>query len=144
MPAIIRQSNLTFGVLTMPARAVFPPLFIAERSARLTAQLKSLFEQEGFPVVGHAATAAAAIHGILKTMPRAVILDLALEQGSGLDVIKRIHPNYPWIDFVAVCGHEPQQVYAERALALGARHYFDKYLQLPEAVEAVRAMRLGA
>lgn len=76
-------------------------------------------------VVGHAATADAAIRDILESKPDLVVLDLHLGDGSGFDVLRAVHPRAPGIEFYMLSNFsaDPYRQLAER---LGALGFFDK------------------
>ena len=79
----------------------------------------------GACVVGHAATAQAAIAAILAERPDIVLLDLSLAEGSGFDVLRAVRDQAPEVDFYMLSNYaaDPYRQLAER---LGARGYFDK------------------
>jgi DNA-binding NarL/FixJ family response regulator len=79
----------------------------------------------GARLVGEAACAREAIAGILRTRPRAVLLDLNLGGPTGLDVLRAIHARLPDTVFVVLSNHsEPQ--YRKACAAAGAAHFLDK------------------
>ena len=79
----------------------------------------------GVDVVGSAATPAAAIAGVLSARPDCVLLDYQLEGGTGLEVLRAVHPKAPEIVFVVLTNHVQPQ-YRRACLAAGARHFLDK------------------
>ena len=90
-------------------------------------------------VVGHAATADAAICEILENKPDLVVLDLHLAEGSGFDVLRAVHPRAPGIEFYMLSNFsaDPYRQLAER---LGALGFFDKSKEF-ERVRDVVAKR---
>jgi DNA-binding NarL/FixJ family response regulator len=79
----------------------------------------------GVDVVGDAGTPADAIAGILRTRPDCVLLDYQLDRGTGLDVLRAVHPQAPDIIFVVLTNHANPQ-YCRACLDAGARFFFDK------------------
>ena len=79
----------------------------------------------GARVVGHAATADAAIDAILAAPPDAVVLDIQLEKGSGFDVLRSVREAHPEIS-VYVLTNFANEAYRSAATRLGARGFFDK------------------
>lgn len=79
----------------------------------------------GVDVVGSAGTPAAAIAGVLSTRPDCVLLDYQLDGGTGLEVLRAVHPQAPEIVFVVLTNHAQPQ-YRRACLAAGARHFLDK------------------
>jgi DNA-binding NarL/FixJ family response regulator len=70
-------------------------VFLVEDSPMLRAVLRAHIEHMGGIVVGEAAGEAAAVSGIKALRPDIAIVDLGLEDGHGLDVIraaKRVRP----------------------------------------------------
>ena len=79
----------------------------------------------GVDVVGSAATPADAIAGVLSARPDCVLLDYQLDGGTGLEVLRAVHPQAPDIVFVVLTNHAQPQ-YRRACLAAGARHFLDK------------------
>ena len=79
----------------------------------------------GVDVVGSAGTPADAIAGVLSVRPDCVLLDYQLDGGTGLEVLRAVHPQAPEIVFVVLTNHAQPQ-YRRACLAAGARHFLDK------------------
>src|SRR5437763_1444504 len=78
-------------------------VYIVDDSAAIRERIAKLVEGiEGVGVVGQAASANDAIHGILHTRPSSVLLDLKLLGSSGLEVLRTVHPLDPRIVFVVL------------------------------------------
>jgi DNA-binding NarL/FixJ family response regulator len=75
--------------------------------------------------VGRAGDVPAAVIGIQKMKPDAVILDLHMPGGSGLDVLRAIRSDHPDL-YVLVCTNYPYPEYREECLAAGANLFLDK------------------
>ena len=72
-------------------QAVTLTVFLVEDSLAIRARLAETIRSiDGTRLVGEAGTVGAAIAGIRSSHPGAVILDLQLEDGSGLDVLKDV------------------------------------------------------
>lgn len=106
---------------------------------RLAAMLQAL---PGTEVVGHASGADGAIRDILAAMPHLVLLDVALAQGSGFDVLRAVRPSAPQIDFYLLSNYAAYP-YRQLAETLGARGFFDKSKEF-ERVREVIARRAAA
>jgi len=107
-------------------------IFLVEDSPLLAQRLKRLIaEIPGADVVGEAATAAAAIRGILQAAPDVALVDLNLAEGSGFDVLRALRARLPEVDFYMLSNFSeyPYQQLAER---LGAAGYFDKSRDLDQ------------
>jgi two-component system response regulator DevR len=87
--------------------------------------LELLVEIDGVDVVGDAGTPGDAIAGILETRPDCVVLDYQLSRGTGLDVLRTVHPQAPDIVFVVLTNHATPQ-HRHACLEAGARFFFDK------------------
>jgi len=85
----------------------------------------SLGELAGVRIAGETDTAKDAIEAILRDRPDAVVLDLQLAAGSGIDVLRRVHAKAPEIVFIVLTQNAGQQ-YRRAALEAGARHFLDK------------------
>lgn len=106
---------------------------IRERMCGLLAGL------DGVEVAGEAATAAAAISGILDTHPDAVLLDLHLAAGSGIDVLRTVHPQAPGIVFIVVTNLSHSQ-YRATCLEAGASHFIDKSTEMDDLSPLLAAL----
>lgn len=70
-------------------------------------------------------TSHAAIEGILRTRPDAVILDIHLIGGSGIEVLRKIRPREPGIVFI-VLTNDPEPQYRKVCMQAGANYFLDK------------------
>jgi DNA-binding NarL/FixJ family response regulator len=118
---------------TAPAAGANPlSVFLVEDSApireRITEMLAAI---DGVRMSGTADTAAAACSAILAERPHTVILDLRLAQGSGIDVLRRVHPLAPEIEFLVLTNFATPQ-YRDICLNSGASHFIDKSTEIGE------------
>jgi DNA-binding NarL/FixJ family response regulator len=117
-------------------------VFLVEDSAPIVARLKDLLAAvPGVSVVGHAATADAAIAAIPAERPDIVLLDLALADGTtGFDVLRALRPGMPETGFYMLSNHaaDPYRQLAER---LGARGFFDKTRDIERVRDLLGAKR---
>jgi DNA-binding NarL/FixJ family response regulator len=101
-------------------------VFIADDSRVVVERLAGLLEEvPGAQLVGQASDVPAAVFGIQKMKPDAVILDLHMPGGSGLDVLRAIRTSLPDL-FVLICTNYPYPEYREQCLAAGANLFLDK------------------
>lgn len=101
-------------------------IFLVEDSDVIRAHLRdALSTLAGAEVLGEAHGQDDAIAGIAATQPDAVILDLTLAQGNGVEVLRRIRPLYPALRIVVLTNRTEAQ-YRNRCLALGADLFLDK------------------
>ena len=84
-----------------------------------------------------------AIEGILSARPDAVVLDIQLQGGSGLEVIRAVRARAPEIAFVILTGH-PNPRYRMAFAREGARAFLDKcseFEQISTEILAASALR---
>ena len=124
---------------TAPAR-----VFLADDSGPIRARVAALLGAHALSVVGEAATPQACIAGILASQPQVVVLDIQLEGGTGLEVLRAIRQAAPGIAFV-VFSNNAGPAYRKRYLGEGADAFLDKssdFERLPGAIAEARARHL--
>lgn len=105
--------------------------------------LAALIESEpDLSVCGEAASGKEALELISVKRPHVVIVDLTLEDGDGLDVIKAIKARHPEIPALVLSMHD-EIVYAERSLKAGAKGYVSKQQLDDTVLHAVRSVLAG-
>lgn len=123
---------------SMPQRTSPTKVFLADDSALIRNRVAAMLAGGQIDVVGQAETPRACIDGILATRPDVVVLDVQLDGGQGLEVLKAVHPAVPRIAFV-VFSNNSGPAYRKRYLDAGAVRFLDKsseFDQLPGAVAA--------
>jgi DNA-binding NarL/FixJ family response regulator len=101
-------------------------VFIADDSKVVVERLADLLKEvPGIQLVGRANDVPQAIHSILETKPDAVILDLQMPGGSGLDVLRAIRQTHPLLQ-VLICTNFPYPQYRQECIAAGANFFLDK------------------
>ena len=101
-------------------------VFIADDSAVVVERLADLLEEvPGTQLVGQAGDVPGAVSGIQQMKPDALILDLQMPGGSGLDVLRAIRTNYPRL-YVLICTNYPYPQYREVCMTAGADFFLDK------------------
>jgi DNA-binding NarL/FixJ family response regulator/two-component sensor histidine kinase len=123
-----------------PARKM---LLLVDDHPILRRGLTALIESEpGFAVSGAAGTRLAALKAIAKSQPDLVIVDLALGDDDGLDLVKEIKARYPKVPSLVLSMHD-EEVYAERALSAGALGYVVKQEVDETVLGAIRRVLAG-
>jgi DNA-binding NarL/FixJ family response regulator len=123
-----------------PARKT---LLLVDDHPILRRGLTALIESEpGFAVSGAAGTRVAALEAIAKSQPDLVIVDLALGDDDGLDLVKEIKARYPKVPSLVLSMHD-EEVYAERALSAGALGYVAKQAVDETVLGAIRRVLGG-
>jgi DNA-binding NarL/FixJ family response regulator len=110
-------------------------LFIVEdSSAVLERILRSIADVPNVSVVGSAMDVAHAIVGLDELHPDALILDLHLPGGSGLDVLRSVRPSNPDMQ-VLVFTNFAAEPYRRAAMDAGADEFIDKNADFPKVRE---------
>ena len=110
-------------------------LFIVEDSQPILERLlRSISGLEGVELVGSAVDVAPAIAGVAQTHPDALILDLHLPSGNGLDVLRAVRALEPAMQ-VLVFTNFAADAYRSAAMAMGANEFLDKNADFPKVRE---------
>jgi DNA-binding NarL/FixJ family response regulator len=99
-------------------------------------------EELDFEVCGQAGSARAALDLIGKLSPRIAVVDLSLEGGSGLELIKDIKAQHPKVDALVLSMHD-EALYAERAMRAGAAGYIMKREATSKVLDALHTVLAG-
>lgn len=101
-------------------------VFIADDSSAIVARLADLLrEVPGVELVGQAGNVPEATRGVHIMNPDALILDLQMPGGSGLDVLRAVRVDHPYLQ-VLICTNYPYREYREECLSAGANFFLDK------------------
>ena len=101
-------------------------VFIADDSLIVREHLVTMLEElAGIEVVGQAENVAEAISAIRILKPDAVILDIRMPGGSGIDVLQNIKQDDLAV-LVIVLTNYPYPVYRQKCLQAGADFFLDK------------------
>ncbi len=113
-------------------------IIVVDNSAAVDENLQSVLSDiPEIRVVGHSMNAQDAIEQIDALLPDAVILDLLLQSGSGMDVLENIKKRHAWIK-VMVLTHYSEKFYLERCKRAGVDCFLDKsfqFMQLHDVLE---------
>ncbi len=112
-------------------------VFLVEDSISIRERLAGLLtEIEGVYVVGEADSPSAAVDGILRTRPDSVVLDIHLLNGSGIEVLREVHPRFPEIVFIVLTNH-PDPQYRRICMQAGASYFLDKNTEFATVGEVI-------
>jgi DNA-binding NarL/FixJ family response regulator len=98
--------------------------------------------QPDMEVCGEADTPSAALSAMALQRPEVAIVDLSLQHGSGLDLIKDLRASLPATQVIVLSMHE-EIGDVERALRAGARGYVMKRESTSQIVNAIRQVQAG-
>jgi DNA-binding NarL/FixJ family response regulator len=105
--------------------------------------LRRLLETErDLEVCGEAETAREAKSMIRELQPDAVIVDVSLAQGDGLELVKDARAHYPHLPMLVLSMHD-EAIYAERMLSAGANGYIMKHAASDQFLQALRRVLEG-
>jgi two-component system, NarL family, response regulator FusR len=89
-----------------------------------------------------AASAESAMHELATCNPALALVDISLQNESGLDLIKLMRRRYPTLAILAMSLHD-ESIFAERALRSGANGYLMKHEATANILAAVRLVLSG-
>jgi two-component system, OmpR family, response regulator len=130
---------------TLDAAGAKPPLrvFLVEDSPHVRDLLLDfLHEPDAIEIIGYADTEDDSVAAILAQPVDAVIVDLKLREGGGMAVIERLRKaalNPP--PTIIVFTNHPFAEIRQRAMKLGADHFFDKSADYDAVREVLQTMR---
>lgn len=117
-------------------------VYLAEDSRIMTGLLRDLLSNEaGVEIAGHAVDARVAAEEITASSPDVAIVDVALENSSGFDVLKAIQA-MPGAQrpVVIVLTNFALPRYRTEARRLGADYFFDKNGEIVALLKAIGAI----
>lgn len=105
--------------------------------------LRRMIEAEPDLVVcGEAQSEREARQAIRELAPDAVIVDISLAQGDGLELVRDVHAQHPELPMLVLSMHD-ELIYAERLLAAGASGYIMKQAASEQLLVALRQVLDG-
>src|SRR5437764_1061369 len=97
-------------------------VFLADDSAMIRNRVAAMLAARQMAIVGQAETPQDSIAGILAAQPDVVVLDVQLEGGTGLQVLRAVREADPQIAFV-VFSNNDAPAYRTRYLGAGAQRF---------------------
>jgi len=105
--------------------------------------LRHLLEvEDDMEVVGEAGTAAEAVAGIGRTMPRVAVLDVRLPDGSGVEVCREIRSHYHDVACLMLTSFSDDEALFDAIMA-GASGYVLKEIRGSDLVNDIRRVAAG-
>ncbi len=111
-------------------------VFLADDSRQIRQRVNSMLGAAHMDIVGEAATPDGCVAGILESHPDVVVLDVQLEGGTGLEVLKAVRSAHPDVAFV-VFSNNAAPGYRKRYLQEGAARFLDKSTEFDQLAQAV-------
>jgi DNA-binding NarL/FixJ family response regulator len=99
-------------------------------------------QQADLQICGEAGNEPQALELIRTVQPDVAIVDISLETGSGIELIKSIKAMFPAVTVLVLSMHD-ESLYAERALRAGARGYIMKREAAKKVIQAIRCVLAG-
>ncbi len=101
-----------------------------------------LHQEPDFIVCGHAKNVMEGLQAVEEKRPDLIIVDLSLQNSSGLELIKSVKADNPQLPIIVLTMHD-ETIYAERAIRAGARGYIMKEQSFRKVIDAIRAVFRG-
>ena len=99
-------------------------------------------QQSDLAICGEAEDVPQALQQTSDLKPDVVIVDLSLRGSDGIELIRRLHLQYPQLPILVLSMHD-EALYAERALKAGAWGYIMKQEATHQVLSAVRRVLAG-
>lgn len=113
-------------------------VFLADDSPLIRERVQALLAAAGMDIVGEGVSPAGCIAAILAAAPDVVVLDVQLDGGTGLEVLKAVRAAVPAVAFV-VLSNNSAPAYRKRYLGEGAASFLDKSTEFDQLTRAVAA-----
>jgi len=118
-------------------------LFIADDSPILCDRLQTMLADYAWvEIAGQAQNTSDAIEGISSLQPDAVILDIRMPGGGGIEVLQSIKKDLPHIKVIVFTNY-PYRQYRNKCIQLGADFFFSKSVPFEELVNAISELNGG-
>lgn len=101
-----------------------------------------LADEQGLQIIGEAATATEALELIAQMKPDLVIVDITLQEGHGIELIKQIRTRWEDVRTLAFSMHD-ESLYAERAIRAGSLGFINKQEAPESVIDAIRQVLQG-
>ena len=117
-------------------------LIVDDHPLMRTGLRQLISDEPDFSVCGEADSVREAMQLLADTSPDAAIVDLSLPDGSGLDLIKRIHARNSATRILVVSMYD-ELLFSERSLRAGAMGYISKQEAPSKVIDALRQVLDG-
>jgi DNA-binding NarL/FixJ family response regulator len=118
-------------------------ILIVDDHPLVRAGLRALIDAEpDLTICGEVGNARDAIEMARDEDPDLALIDISLEDGSGIELIKRLKVHTPELKML-VCSMHDESLFAERAINAGARGYVNKHQVTEQVLDAIRQVLSG-
>ena len=118
-------------------------IFIVDDHPLVREWLATLIDQQSdLKVCGQAGSASEGLGLIATAKPHVAIVDISMEGGSGIELIRDIKVTCPEVAAIVLSMHE-EGIQVERALRAGARGYIMKREATKNVLQAIRCVLKG-
>jgi DNA-binding NarL/FixJ family response regulator len=100
-------------------------LLVDDNESFLRAEERFLRQKEGVSIVGQASNGGEALNMVKDLEPRVVLLDIAMPEVTGIDLIPELRDAHPSVGIIALTVMDTES-YREAALAAGADAFLSK------------------
>ncbi len=115
-------------------------VIVADDSALIRGRLCALLETEpAVRVVGEASSACETMSQFERYRPDAVVLDIQMPDGSGVEVLRRIKQSAPGCVVIMLTQFR-EPAFREMSLILGANHFLNKASEFEQVPEILREL----
>lgn len=118
-------------------------IFVVDDHPIFRLGLRRILEsEEGIVVCGEAERLEGAAEAIAQHEPDLAMIDITLQDGHGLELVRRLKTERPSMPTLVVSMHD-ERLYAERAVRAGAQGYLAKQASAEKVIAAVRKALAG-
>lgn len=132
--------------MNAPSRNPGPPparvVLVDDHALVREAVTATLARSGAYRVVGEAEGAPEALALVRELQPDVAVVDLSLREGSGLELLRRLHDEFPRLRLLVLTMFD-EGVYGERVLRAGADGFLSKHTRSEEVLEALEAIGRG-
>lgn len=139
----MNAANMSMSTSMRPAKRNARRILIVDDHPIVRQGLRRLMENEDdLTVCGEAETARDARIAIKDLNPDAVIVDISLKQGDGIELVRDVRAHHATLPLLVLSMHD-EAIYAERMLSAGASGYIMKQAASEQFLVSLRRVMDG-
>ena len=112
-------------------------VFLVDDSESVRSRVAQMLCDQAISVIGQSKTPQASIDGILALQPDVVVLDIQLQGGTGLEVLRAVRLQAPQIPFI-VLSNNAGPAYRKLYRMEGAVGFLDKSAEFDQLAQAIK------